>query len=988
MSWPGRKSEDGRAAASSSVANSQNGARSSSHTTTASAGGGGGIFSFLKTELDSFVKGLSGKADLGESAAKPTPNPSRKKLKRSHEPRHDQPSYAELKAYERELDEIRQHTSKRFTDQDYYAPLTEANLQASTSRLQNMDPSPSTSISRDRRSQETRELVDAYSSYYIDEPVPPVPSPYIAHHNASASESVEKRRRKRERAATFINDEEARQAVARQIAEEEARLKAAEARAIEHRRNREREARELKRRQDRADALARLEAQQLQEDAEARRRAEGQRQAAEQEERDRVEKARRAAEERRQQEEVDERRRVDRKRRRQQQLEAEAKRQKERAEQEERARLMEEGRRKRQEQEEADRAGEEQAYRLRQQQRENARRTRDLEHAEQERIQAIKDASESTRIRELEAEVQRLRQELEEAKRKQEEAAALSASTSRHVHFAPTPPASDGQRGETSFLSMNSASTTSLSSLSRAPPPAPPPPPPPPAASGSNVAGTKAARASPLALLAAHRASAKAGEGASTSKKRPSGINAAIGMPADMGKFLSEMKNTKLRKVGMPVEGAKKPKDEEETGLKSILEGVLKKRFLGDKDRSSGSTRTSSIPTLSNNSQTSVSTGDDSLTSFSSYRPPDWSMEMDSSPFPPVRSTSLRRPQDAAAGAAHKFSRIPVASTSATTGSRILPRALSQPQLAESSQTERESSVSGLSRSQSLAKVHPRPQTSFGHAVTCEEPAAPTRQKTQVYVSGHHRQSSQSTPLQRPLSEFLKHRRDLTGMTEPPTAATVRTRQSSDQTTTGRSVRSVGSSFDIELYTQMQLQEDNDSLEEEMRRSFSNPPTVDGTMDFASRVARPPAIKRSGAEVAKKSKSPAGIPEFTFRQPAFTFSPEAVLPAPTSRPPLESGGRKVSYYTHPRAAPLPPTDQKEMSPEKYAARTDANGRPLSPSKSRARLKASRAPLQSLSSHTLDDEDESILLPYLTEEQADVLLAEDENTISGYGQRIS
>lgn len=525
-----------------------------------------------------------------DTPTKPTPNPPRKKLKRSHEPKQDQPTYAELKAYERELDDIRQHTSKRFTSQgacakictlgeereghfrtdtlkliDYYAPLTEANLHASTSKLQDLDSNPSTSINRDRRSQETRELVEAYSSYYLDEPVPQVPSPYV-NRLAPASDSVEKRRRKRERAATFINDEEAKQAVARQIAEEEARLKAAEARAIDHRRAREREARDNKRRQDRAEALARLETQQLQQDADNMRLA-AEREYQLQSERDRV-----ALGERRTQEEADQRRRAAREQRRQQQLVAEARRQREAAaieEEEKQARSAEAVRLRQEEQEREDKAREEQAYRLRRQQRENARRTRDLENAEKERTQAIKDASESKRIRELEAEVQRLRNELEEAKRKQEEAAALSASVPRHVHFAPTPPASDGHRGEMSFLSMNSASSTSLHSLSRAPPPPAPPPPPPPVASTSNLASMKSAKPSPLALLAAHRASVKSSEG--ISRKRPSGINAAVGMPADMGKFLSEMKNTKLRKVGMPVEGAKKPRDDEETGLKSIL---------------------------------------------------------------------------------------------------------------------------------------------------------------------------------------------------------------------------------------------------------------------------------------------------------------------------------------------------------------------------------------------------------------------------------
>lgn len=419
-------------------------------------------------------------------------------------------------------------------------------------------------------------------------------------------------------------------------------------------------------------------------------------------------------------------------------------------------------------------------------------------------------------------------------------------------------------------------------------------------------------------------------------------------------------------------------------------EGVLKKRFLGDKDRISGSTRTSSIPTLSNNSQTSISTADESITSFSSYRPPDWSMEMDSSPFPPVRSTSLRRPQTTAAASrqapsvVHQVNAVTSATTSTIASASILPRTLSQPQLAQS-QSQRDSTTSSLARSQSLARIRPRPNATFGHAITNEEPAPPTRQRTQVYVSGHHRQSSQSTPLQRPNSDFAKHRSDTIEIHEPSTSATMRTRQSSDQTMTGRSIRSVGSSFDIELYTQMQLQEDNDSLEEEMRRSFSNPPLVDGSMDFASPPARQYPVEASSSGERLKTRSPYQIPTLTFRQPDFTFSPGRKSPA--ARPNIE-GGRKVSYYTHPRAAPQPPlADQKGKGADKPMSWSDASGRPLSPSKSRAKLKASRVPVQSVSMQALED-DESILLPYLTEEQADILLAEDDNSITGYGTRTN
>lgn len=446
---------------------------------------------------------------------------------------------------------------------DYYAPLTAANLQASTSRLQDSNTSPSTSITRDRRSLETRELIDAYSSYYIEEPVPQIPSTYL-NRQQSVSESVERRRRKRERAATFVHDEEARQAVARQIAEEEARLRAAEAQAMDHRRAREREAREQKRKQDRAAALARLEAEQLREDAYKQ-----QQRLAEQERQAQLEaNARQEGEETRRWEALAHaQRRADRQEAKRQQLQAEAAHQKQaddlaaRQRQQTQAQILKE-------EERVAAQREEEGRQLRQQQRENARRTRDLENAEKERTRALNEASESQRIQELEAEVQRLRRELEEARRKQEEAAALSAQNSRHVHFAPTPP--DSLHAEQSFLTQSSSSY-SLQGGIKLPPPAPPPPaPPPPPASLAGI--SKSAKPTPLALLAAHKASTKMAENA---KKRPSIVNAAVGMPADMGKFLSEMKNTKLKKVGLPVEGAKKRRDEEETGLKSILGALI-----------------------------------------------------------------------------------------------------------------------------------------------------------------------------------------------------------------------------------------------------------------------------------------------------------------------------------------------------------------------------------------------------------------------------
>lgn len=216
------------------------------------------------------------------------------------------------------------------------------------------------------------------------------------------------------------------------------------------------------------------------------------------------------------------------------------------------------------------------------------------------------------------------------------------------------------------------------------------------------------------------------------------------------------------------------------------------------------------------------------------------------------------------------------------------------------------------------------------------------------------------------------------GLTDPSTVATTRIRQSSDNTMTGRSIRSAASSFDIELYTQMQLMEDNDSLEEEMRRSFSNPPAVDGAMDFPSPSGARSPVEPSYSGERLKTRSHYQIPQLTFRQPTFDFSPNSELPSPQNH---ENGGRKVSFYTHPRRAPSPPLHEKQD--EKTLKYADATGRPLSPSKSKARQKGSRTPLQSLPLQNRED-DEDVMLPYLSEEHAERLLNEVDHTITGYG----
>lgn len=353
---------------------------------------------------------------------------------------------------------------------------------------------------------------------------------------------------------------------------------------------------------------------------------------------------------------------------------------------------------------------------------------------------------------------------------------------------------------------------------------------------------------------------------------------------------------------------------------------------------------------------------------------------MDSSPFPPSRSTSL--PKQAFANAENASASSPrevILPAELAEDHRGLSRTKSQPQFDRSNNRDNATGPSVV-RSHSLAKIQTQNQlqASFGQAITCEEPAPPTRQRTQAYASSHHRQSSLSTPVHH-LPQHNQHARTSVRTSRVALPAETRTRQSSDNTMTGRSIRSVGSSFDIDLYTQMQLQEDNDSLEEEMRRSYSNPLAVDGAMDFPS-PAKPPSIAHYPSSLERKVVKPYNhIPELTFRQPTFELTSDLGLPALR---PHTGEGRKFSDYTHPRPAPEPPlaASHRDVKASRYA---DAAGRPLSPSKSRAKQNASRMPLQALPLQNMEDEDD-VLLPYLSEEHAERILREDASVLTGYG----
>lgn len=348
-------------------------------------------------------------------------------------------------------------------------PPVQANLRVSNS-LERLDvprrESQETSIAKNGPSIDPQDNAAAHASYYAASPMPfpavPIASPPIQPGapvlDLQDLTSPERRRRKRERAATFVNDEEARLQLQKQLQDQEAAAKGEE----RAQKRREKESREARRRSDRREALARLQAQEA--------------------------------------------------------LEVEVRTAK---------RSLEEAREL--------------------QNRETVTGDTPSLPSSTTMARATQSAKEADRVTELEAEVQRLRRELEEAKTAQRLREDQASIASRHVHFAPTPPLLDIPPAEVSFLSISSSNSSI---------PLPPPPPPP--------AIEKPAKHTVSSLLAARRAA-----GQSQPTKKPAN---AVGMPLDMGKFLHEMKTAKLRKVGLPDEGSKKPKrDEEEHGIKSVL---------------------------------------------------------------------------------------------------------------------------------------------------------------------------------------------------------------------------------------------------------------------------------------------------------------------------------------------------------------------------------------------------------------------------------
>lgn len=700
----------------------------------------------------------------------------------------------------------------------------------------------------------TKSALNAFSSYYddcpaLDEQLEPTALVPTASDAAEAGPQHLDRRKKRERAATFVNDEAARQLLASQLQQyevneemEKARLRHEE--RLRQQRVKDKEAREGRRRKERAAALARLEALEAQE-----------------------------AQLRQDQSHFE---------------------------------LSQEGRAT--------------TYQAGMVDAEQSRRIHEHDLAQK----ALRDAEiERARVQELEQEVARLRRELDAAKER------------------PNHPRDHDS------LTIATSAIDALSYES----PAPPPPPPRPLPAG--------AVASPIAYVAARRASLAKER---SLKGTPS---TGLGMVADMSKFLAEMKATKLKKVGPPLEGADKlkSKTDEDAGLKSVLEQVLKKRFIGKTKDYRGSASTAGSSTVrdlrSEHSRTSNSP-DTSLTSFSSYRPPDWSVELDNAPIPPRPQISMAVSRH---GQQNSTSSLPIPETihrysfgKPAPTSRVLSHPASTPKKPNQPRVH-------------LARNGIRPQAAIGHALTTDEFSSVAESRLSA--------SKYAFPRLQPLAVSPSSSAIAEG------TGSVRERKISDRSAaTMDSVRTKGSSFDIDIYGQMQLREDGDDFEDEMRRSLSNPPCVDGTMDM-------PAPARIREQIERPIEI--NFATYTQEQP-----PVPVVVAHTNFvTESQPARRKTSqgFYRNPRPAPIPPLGASYLR-----KRHTSNGNSLlkpnsmsselldkSSSPQKPRQRAGRV-LPGSAQYAQENIDILCQDVHMTEEEADELLRDDDSLLVAYGSQ--
>ena len=524
--------------------------------------------------------------------------------------------------------------------------------------------------------------------------------------------------------------------------------------------------------------------------------------------------------------------------------------------------------------------------------------------------------AERQRILSLEREVDRLRREL-----------ALSQQASSR---------SDHVRTAFGSTTMEQSQAT----------PVPIAPPPPPMTAHRLPTG---AQPSPIALLAAKKANLNRTQ---SEKKAP---KTGIALAADMGKFLAEMKNTKLRKVGLPVEGSTRKSisvDREEEGLKSILETVLRKRFTGQSATYNKSHSSSAIRRRSSESNMSLSTSNSSLTSFSSYRPPDWNDLVDNAPMPPVRLSTV----EAGARLGDLFTcDVEESLQFAVDGKAGV--------LAQSRIPRPHTVTAPLGINDAVRRPIMRTTQVFGHALTSDEPASLTSRQPVSAMS--KLQATHRTSLYLPASRLP--------------SANLGDRKLSKQSSLGdNSMRTKGSSFDVEAYTQMVPCDGTDELEEETRRSHERPPSLGGNMDVP---AQPISPLRKQDSVRSSMHVDSGDESTVFPSSRFMSFANS------------SGQTSTTNNRSPRPKPLPPLGASYIRQRRPAATlaevaktnvADMLGRPISPSKSR--LRASRVYIQPENTSMLGRKDDLEDLE-ISDAQADVLLAEVENgMLVGMGQR--
>ena len=704
------------------------------------------------------------------------------------------------------------------------------------------------------------------------------------------------------------------------------------------------------------------------------------------------------------------------------------------------------------------------------------------------------DGAELRRVEALEAEVERLRRELEEARTLAQHRTAQRADEDqvpshhmRHVHFAPTPPLSDIDMsatltptiGDSSFLSISSSNSSSLSSSgvaslfsgfphppalvphrpAPAPPlvPVPPPAPPPPAALAPSE------RMTPLALLAAARRSHPPLSRAATDRVAGSerkGAASPLGADVDMGKFLSEMKSARLRKVGLPLEGAAKrdkerdrDKEGDEGGIRGVLEGVLRRRLQGSSStagRDSASTAaSSSLRSRKTGKDSGLDSSSSSITSFSSYRPPDWSMDLATScdrdaaisadpgtdaVLPPPRTSSLGVRPAAREGQWTPIQAgtwLPTHGHSASTSSlpvsvqrpvASLPssikqsRTLSHSQAASfssqivhtpSHQTNARSSGGGSRRSITqpghvslLSKPHARPSAAFGHALSTDAPPIPAQQACRLpakrYAVPHgHRATGSSSSTPAPAS--TQAMRDLP---EPPsTGLTQRTRKTSNESDAslpaadnerGASVRSAGSSFDIDMYMYAQMQLHAGPVSRSVDISAQPGDAQGSTAASVSIVSDASFDIEAEMEQERLELSPpeeqvrggTTRPMLGRRIPTLRFSNTPLLPLLKEANMSSEGDAEQGRET--RSAPLQTRAANQSSP--------GEGKPVPTRSKRAPDSSSSVRIWGDLSRSLgkrrrsNEENVEVGQLEITEEDADMLLDGEESFLAAYGER--